>query len=266
MIPGRSADDRRRRALSVGVGGGGYVSSMSRFRLLPTPAQQVVLSEHCRHARFVWNLAVEQQQFWQPGRRPPGYNEQSAQLTEIRAEYDWLAAGSQTVQQQALRDFTQAMRNFFAGTHGRPSWRKAGVHEGFRQVGAAVTDACGRWVFSEQPDYPRPSAIARVETKDKRQHVERRLGLCRIPDRCSGRTLTLAFPTPPTPQLWTAGTPADTVGTLTMTQTLKDGGGMECQRALAVRNNVAIDISACRYDIANQAVDILNGIAAQIPQ
>jgi putative transposase len=39
------------------------------------------------------------------------------------------------VQQQALRDFAQAMRNFFGGTHQRPSWRKAGSHEGFRQVG-----------------------------------------------------------------------------------------------------------------------------------
>jgi putative transposase len=108
---------------------------MSRFRLLPTAAQQVVLLEHCKHARFVWNLAVEQQQFWQPGRRAPTYNQQSAQLTDARAEYDWLATGSWTVQQQALRDFAQAMRNFFARTHGRPSWRKAGVHEGFRQVG-----------------------------------------------------------------------------------------------------------------------------------
>src|SRR5262245_61680624 len=27
------------------------------------------------------------------------------------------------------------MANFFAGTHGRPTWRKAGVREGFRQVG-----------------------------------------------------------------------------------------------------------------------------------
>jgi putative transposase len=108
---------------------------MSRFRLLPTPVQQVVLLEHCRHARFVWNLAVEQQQFWRPGLRAPGYNKQCAQLTEIRAEYEWLAAGSQTVQQQALRDFAQAMQNFFAGTHRRPSWRKARVHEGFRQVG-----------------------------------------------------------------------------------------------------------------------------------
>jgi putative transposase len=94
----------------------------------------VVLAEHCRHARYVWNLGVEQQQHWQPGRRAPGYNEQCVQLTAARTEHDWLAAGSQTVQQQALRDFAQAMRNFFTGTHGRPGWRKASVHEGFRQV------------------------------------------------------------------------------------------------------------------------------------
>jgi putative transposase len=93
------------------------------------------LAEHCRHARYVWNLAVEQQLHWRPGRHAPGYNEQCAQLTAARAEYDWLAAGSQTVQQQALRDFARAMRNFFGGTHRRPRWRKAGVHEGFRQVG-----------------------------------------------------------------------------------------------------------------------------------
>jgi putative transposase len=82
----------------------------------------------------VWNLAVEQQRHWQPGRKAPGYVEQAAQLTAVRAEYAWLRAGSQTVQQQALRDFAQAMKNFFSGTHRRPTWRKAGVHEGFRQV------------------------------------------------------------------------------------------------------------------------------------
>lgn len=107
---------------------------MSRYRLLPTAEQMVALAEHCRQARFVWNLAAEQQGFWRPGRKAPGYNEQAAQLTEARAAFAWLAAGSQTVQQQALRDFAQAMRNFFAGTHRRPTWRKAGVHEGFRQV------------------------------------------------------------------------------------------------------------------------------------
>jgi putative transposase len=108
---------------------------MSRFRLLPTHEQEEGLLAHCRDARYVWNLAVEQQQHRHPGQTTPGYVEQCAQLTEARAEYDWLAAGSQTVQQQALRDFAQAMRNFFAGTHRRPTWRKAGVHEGFRQVG-----------------------------------------------------------------------------------------------------------------------------------
>lgn len=36
------------------------------------------------------------------------------------------------MQQQALRDFSQAMRNFYAGTHGRPRRRKRHLAEGFR--------------------------------------------------------------------------------------------------------------------------------------
>jgi putative transposase len=123
-----------RRSFRRLVGASGYVADVARFRLLPTAEQAALLAEHCRHARYVWNLAVEQHQHWQPGRRAPGFNEQCAQLTAARAEHDWLAADSQTVQQQALRDFGQAMRNFFTGTHRRPTWRKAGVHEGFRQV------------------------------------------------------------------------------------------------------------------------------------
>ena len=94
-----------------------------------------MLRDHCAHARFVWNLAVEQQLWWHPGRgSAPGYLDQCRQLTEARAEYGWLRAGSQMVQQQALRDFSQAMANFFAGTHGKPSWRKAWRDEGFRIV------------------------------------------------------------------------------------------------------------------------------------
>jgi putative transposase len=38
------------------------------------------------------------------------------------------------VQQQALRDFAQAIANFFNGTHGKPTWRKAVRDEGFRVV------------------------------------------------------------------------------------------------------------------------------------
>jgi transposase len=110
---------------------------MARFRMYPTAVQQAVLLEHCAHARYVWNLALEQWSMWTRGRRPaPGYLEQARQLTEARATFSWLRAGSQTAQQQALRDFDQAVRNFRAGTHGRPTWRRAGRHEGFRIVGA----------------------------------------------------------------------------------------------------------------------------------
>ena len=111
---------------------------MSRYRLLPTPTQEAVLREHCAHARYVWNLAVEQHQHWHRGRTSaPGYLEQCRQLTAARAEYPWLAAGSQMVQQQALRDFARAMAAFFDPDNParRPSWRKAGRDEGFRIVG-----------------------------------------------------------------------------------------------------------------------------------
>lgn len=109
---------------------------MSRYRLQPTPEQEEALVEHCAHARFIWNLAVEQHAHWKPGRKSaPGFAEQSRQLTEARAESEWLAAGSAVVQQQALKDFAQAMCNFFKKTHRRPTWRKRGRREGFRIVG-----------------------------------------------------------------------------------------------------------------------------------
>jgi putative transposase len=102
---------------------------------MPTPAQETILAGHCAHARFVWNLAVEQQSWWRPGRGSvPGFCAQAAQLTEARAEFGWLRDGSQMVQQQALRDFAQAMANHFAGTHRKPTCRKAGRNEGFRIV------------------------------------------------------------------------------------------------------------------------------------
>jgi putative transposase len=94
---------------------------MSRYRLVPSAAQEAVLRDHCTHARFIWNLAVEQQSWWRPGRASaPGYLAQCRQLTAARAEHDWLRAGSQMVQQQALRDYAQAMTQFFDGTHRRP--------------------------------------------------------------------------------------------------------------------------------------------------
>jgi putative transposase len=131
---------------------------MSRYRLYPTPAQEAVLLGHCAHARHVWNLAVEQRSWWQPGRPAPGYTEQCRQLSEARAAFPWLAEGSVIVQQQALRDFHSARASWFASLRewrkryanvppgerpaapSPPSWRKRDVNEGFRIVATGPQD------------------------------------------------------------------------------------------------------------------------------
>jgi putative transposase len=96
---------------------------------------------HSVHARYVWNLCIEQESWWRPRRgRMPRLAERCRQLTEARAESPWLAEGSAVVQQQAIRDHEQAMRNFFGGTHRRPTWRRKDRDEGFRVVGIGPSD------------------------------------------------------------------------------------------------------------------------------
>jgi transposase len=88
----------------------------------------------------VWNLALEQWSMWTRDKGATStFSAQCRQLTEARAAFEWLRAGSQTVQQQALRDFDQAVKNFYGGTHRRPGWRKAGLNEGFRIVGGQAS-------------------------------------------------------------------------------------------------------------------------------
>jgi transposase len=113
---------------------------------------------HCAHARYVWNLAVEQRSWWRPGRPAPGFAEQCRQLSEARAAYPWLATGSVIVQQQALRDFHAAYASWFASLRewrkrcarippeerpaapSPPSWRKRGRRDGFRIVAVRPQD------------------------------------------------------------------------------------------------------------------------------
>jgi transposase len=112
-----------------------------RFRLYPNREQEAQLLEHCAQARFVWNLALEQHSYfdkrYQNRVKSPTFASQCRDLTDCRGESGWLQHGSQTVQQQALRDLSQAWANFFKNpSHfGRPTWRKRGIYEGFRIVG-----------------------------------------------------------------------------------------------------------------------------------
>lgn len=116
-----------------------------RYRLYPSPEQVPTLVRHCSDARFVWNLALEQANLYRPDRGPtPNHAERCRQLSEARRE-TWLKEGSSSVQQGALRDFDQAMRNWWNGTHGRPTWRKAGHQEGFVVRDLVVSKLNAEW-------------------------------------------------------------------------------------------------------------------------
>ena len=110
-----------------------------KFRLYPTLEQEQELRQHCSSARLIWNLALEQSNYY--SRRlgsAPSFVAACRQLTELRQGSPWVAAGSQTVQQQALKDLDQAFKNWWRnpGHFGRPSWRCKGRHESFRIVGS----------------------------------------------------------------------------------------------------------------------------------
>lgn len=121
---------------------------MSRYRLYPTREQEQQLTALCGHARYVWNLAVEQLGYGTRERRMPSFAEQSRQLTEARQDNPWTWDIPTVVGQQALRDFRQACTNWWGGTHKRPTWRKKGQHEGFRVTngqGIRVEQLNRRW-------------------------------------------------------------------------------------------------------------------------
>lgn len=166
---------------------GSYVVAI-RNRMYPDGQVHATMRDlHCAHARYVWNLAVEQQSWWRPGRgNAPGSAERQRQLAEARAAEPWLRDGSSSVQQQALRDFDRALAAFFDQDNliGRPAYRSAkrGV-QGFvirdtkvrrlnRRWGEVLVPKCG-WVrFRWTRPLPVRLGMARV-TLDRagRWHV-----------------------------------------------------------------------------------------------
>ncbi|HEY9334673.1 MAG TPA: helix-turn-helix domain-containing protein, partial [Kribbella sp.] len=129
---------------------------MTRFRMIPTAAQEAALLGHCAHARFMWNLALEQWAMWSPTRRgyPPGYVGQARQLTDARAEDAWLRLGSQTVQQQALRDFARAQRG---------SRRRSKIKSAIARMRAKEADRRRNWGEQTTTDLARRFDTIRIE-------------------------------------------------------------------------------------------------------
>lgn len=93
-------------------------------------AQTDTLLTHISHARFVYNIGLEQRKMLDKVTRNRGVKLSSAdqmrQLTKARREFDWLREGSAVVQQGALRDLDRAFQNFFSGHAKFPRFRRRG--------------------------------------------------------------------------------------------------------------------------------------------
>jgi len=123
---------------------------MSRYRLLPSPAQEAVLRDHCGHARYVWNLAVEQHAHWRPGRKgAPGYQEQCRQLT---------AAGLTARERIRLRRLQRTLARAKRGSN-----RRGRVKHAIARLRARETDRRKDWAEKTSTDIARRFDVIRVE-------------------------------------------------------------------------------------------------------
>jgi PknH-like extracellular domain len=81
---------------------------------------------------------------------------------------------------------------------------------------------------------------------------------------CSNRRYSDINPGKPD-TVWTVSATTNSNGMLTTSQVQQGGDGWTCQRALTARNNVAIDIVACSYKLADGVADgIVEQIAAKV--
>jgi putative transposase len=113
-------------------------------RLYPEPSQVVGMVEHGHHARFVFNIGLEQRAMWRRDKHNRGTHPehgnldaarvntttQMRELAVLRGELDWLRAGSSSVQQAALRDLDRAFANFYAGRAKYPQFKRRTERKG----------------------------------------------------------------------------------------------------------------------------------------
>ncbi len=112
-----------------------------KARLYPNKAERAVLDAYFSHTRLVYNLAVEQQTFYNALRKPPNAAQRSAQLPELKEAFPWLADTPAVALQQVLADFQAAMDKFFKKTGGRPRFKSfAKAHNSFRITGKGNLD------------------------------------------------------------------------------------------------------------------------------
>lgn len=82
--------------------------------------------------RFVFNLALEQRRDWYRPGRQFDFITQCREITQLRAEVEWLREVPVHALQQAVKDLDHAYRNWWSGRTKAPVMRKKGAVDSFR--------------------------------------------------------------------------------------------------------------------------------------
>lgn len=106
------------------------------YRLEPTETQACAFAQWVGACRTVYNSALEQRQTWGP-RRYGGhqhrlsYNQQQHEITDLRADVDWIKAVPVHALQMAVRALDNAFQRFFSGLGEFPTPRKKFANDSF---------------------------------------------------------------------------------------------------------------------------------------
>lgn len=103
-----------------------------RYKLLPNKTQTTVLAGWLEKCRFLYNCALEhRREAWRTARKSITYNDQTRELTEVRAADPVWEAVPVEVARSALRTLQRAFEGFFrrirsGETPGHPRFRGQG--------------------------------------------------------------------------------------------------------------------------------------------
>src|SRR5262249_47007185 len=112
-----------------------------RYRLYPAADQAERLIGWGHTCRALWNVALEQRRFvWEQRRHAMRAAEQSAHLTQARADLDWVAELPAQCGQQILRRMDEAYDKWWNRAHpaGAPRRKKRGARLSVLFPGQAV--------------------------------------------------------------------------------------------------------------------------------
>jgi putative transposase len=100
------------------------------YRLQPTLDQASAFNQWVGACRTIYNIALDQRRTWGQQHKL-SYNQQQAEITELRADVDWLKAVPVHALQMAVRALDNAFQRFFSGLGSFPTPRKKFVNDSF---------------------------------------------------------------------------------------------------------------------------------------